>query len=133
MRGSWIENWDGVRKVSLAGVPSSVRAARRFVGRVLLESGVSLGLVEDAVLLASELATNAVIHALTDFVVGVEARGDWVWVGVADGAPGAVTTARLPSEAAGGRGLLFVDSVAPRWGSEPIDGGKVVWFSLMRG
>ena len=48
------------------------------------------------------------------------------------------TDPRLPAhrvpdqERPGGRGLHLLDQLASRWGAEPTDGGKVVWFELDR-
>ena len=40
------------------------------------------------------------------------------------------TGAPVPATAYGGRGMLLIDSVAARWGSLPLDDGKVVWALL---
>jgi anti-sigma regulatory factor (Ser/Thr protein kinase) len=51
------------RAVELLGRPASVRAARVFTGDVLAQEGVEASAIELAVLLVSELVTNAVVHA----------------------------------------------------------------------
>jgi anti-sigma regulatory factor (Ser/Thr protein kinase) len=132
MRDHWIDDGGDVKELSLAGVPSSVRTARHFVRTVLDETGAEERLIDDAVLLASELATNAVIHAHGDFVVGIEAGVEWIWVGVVDHAVETAPHTPPSSQSIGGRGLLIVDAVAPRWGAKPIDGSKIVWFALQR-
>jgi anti-sigma regulatory factor (Ser/Thr protein kinase) len=82
-------------------------------------------------LLVSELATNAVVHARTPFRVTVKMRSDLVRVEVSDQAAGDLP---VPSDVApdveGGRGLLFVDWLADRWGYSATAGGKTVWFEL---
>jgi anti-sigma regulatory factor (Ser/Thr protein kinase) len=51
------------RTVELAARPASVRGARVFTAGVLGDDGVEASVVELAVLLVSELVTNAVVHA----------------------------------------------------------------------
>jgi hypothetical protein len=38
----------------------------------------------------------------------------------------------VPPTSYGGRGLLLIDSVADRWGSLPLETGKVVWAVLQQ-
>ena len=64
--------------------PASVPAARRFVTEVLVEAGAS-SLLDDARLLISELAANAVLHAGTDFSVTVHLSVQRLYVEVRDG------------------------------------------------
>jgi len=53
------------------------------------------------------------------------------WIEVAD------SDLRLPRlrvadvDDEGGRGLYLVDALADRWGTRPLDEGKVVWFELV--
>ena len=53
------------------GAPESVALARAFVADELRDNRLP-GLVDEAQLVASELATNAVRHAETPFVVSIE-------------------------------------------------------------
>lgn len=85
-----------------------------------------------AELLVSELVTNAVLHARTDIRVSVDQHGDVVRIGVADFSPRQVRMVRRSAESGTGRGLLLVDGIATRWGIEPLERGKVVWFELPR-
>ena len=72
------------QSVDLEAAPSSVGVARRFVRQVLLGWELD-GLVDTVALLTSELATNAVLHARTQFAVLLEQDGDDVRVEVLDG------------------------------------------------
>ena len=118
----------------LSPSPLSVRHARRFVSECL---GDADDASEVAVLLTSELVTNAIQHggphspsasvrlSVQDLVgrrrVEVEDAGQDLPV-LGDGDPSAV----------GGRGLLLVERLADRWGCERLNGGnKVVWFELV--
>jgi Histidine kinase-like ATPase domain len=92
-------------------------------------------LVDDAVLLTSELVTNAVVHAGTPVQVTCRLTDDAVEVVVRDGQP-----ARLVPEAAedelseaertGGRGLLLPAALASAWGVAYGHSSKAVWFRL---
>ncbi|HWM19830.1 MAG TPA: MEDS domain-containing protein [Ilumatobacteraceae bacterium] len=108
------------------------RFARRFVAETLQRWGL-IDLVDDATLVVSELATNAMMHARSDFTVALSRRGDAVRVEVADSSDDA-PQARDPAwMAAGGRGLRVVSAIASRTGHDLVDGGKVVWADLTVG
>ncbi len=51
-------------------------------------------------------------------------------VGVSDSTPVAPVRKRYGKEAATGRGLLLIETMASAWGTEPNEGGKEVWFEL---
>ena len=113
----------------------SIRAARRFVGECVQLLG--LHRVPDIQLIVSELATNAVRHARSEFDVLVEKLdGNAVRIEVRDfggGEPVFATCAEPVSaeeNPVGGRGLKIVDLLTQRWGIEhrPEGAGKSVWF-----
>ena len=106
---------------------NSPRAARSFVRRALDDSGVSADL---AVLLISELATNAVLHARTDFVVSVRIEDRRVRVEVQDANERPPVIGHTPPEATSGRGLHLVQSLSSSWGVEGRPEGKIVWFEV---
>ena len=112
--------------------PSSVPGARQFVADSL--SALEPGLGETAALLVSELATNAVVHASSDFAVTVvyPTSSGRVRVEVVDGVPGQPMPLRPPPTAPHGRGLLLVSSLAQKWGVEGAGrrAGKTIWFEL---
>lgn len=88
------------------------------------------GCVVPTEILASELVTNAVRHAATPIDLQITYLGDRLRVSVHDRDE---RMARLQTPAEfddHGRGLLIVDSIASRWGTEPVSGGKVVWATL---
>jgi anti-anti-sigma factor len=120
----------------LAPIPTAPAAARAFVRDVLGYWQLALPdstLVDRAVLLASELVTNAVIHARTELRLRVELRGDLLHLAVRDGNPWMLRPATIPDpEAEGGRGLWLVEQLARAWGvNRHPDGGKVVWCTLI--
>jgi anti-sigma regulatory factor (Ser/Thr protein kinase) len=106
--------------------PHSVRAARRFVASVLRDTGAD---PEVAELLTSELATNAVIHASTEFEVRVRTADSGVRVEIVNDEPELLASLRDPDER-GGRGLRIIESLAARWGTESDPRHKIVWFEI---
>jgi len=119
--------------------PTSVGLARHRLGDELASAGVMRSVVDDAVLIASELLSNALRHARplpcgnVRVTWRVCADGD-VEVAVSDG--GASTEPRLSHtslSALGGRGLSIVDRLSDRWGVRHEDGGTIVWAVLADG
>jgi hypothetical protein len=105
------------------------RLARRFVVETLHGWG-GAALVDDAAVVVAELTANAVMHAESDFTVGLARRGDVVRIAVGDSSPALPAPRALDSAAVGGRGLLLVDQIAHDWGHSVVGGGKLVWADL---
>lgn len=104
--------------------------ARRFVRGVLDPDDEDVvGAVE---LLVSEMVTNAVVHATSAPTVDVYVDDDVVRVEVRDADPRPPRPRPADVGSPGGRGLLLLERMASAWGSDPHDGGKVVWFELER-
>ena len=122
-----------VLRLDLEGAPASVSRARRFV-RQALEAWHLDGAVDAATLLTSELATNAVLHARSDFAVLVVQQGDHVRVEVLDGSPVPPQRRHHSSTAATGRGVGLVESLSSAWGLSPPERlhgyAKGVWFTV---
>ncbi len=110
----------------------SAREARQLVRTVLADARVSTDATETALLLVSELVTNAVLHADGRPVLDIAVEPDRLRIAVSDtgrGTPEVQTDNPLLSDH--GRGMLLVDTLSSRWGSEPSEvGGKCVWFEL---
>ncbi len=98
--------------------------------RETLDQAGALAFEEGAVLLVSELVTNAVLHARTGPDVTLRLNGGRLWIGVHDDSPVAPAPKRYGPNAATGRGLLLVERVAASWGTDKDESGKVVWFEL---
>jgi anti-sigma regulatory factor (Ser/Thr protein kinase) len=106
-----------------------VRAARHFVMATLEDWDL---VQQDVPLLVSELATNAVLHARSDFSVTVVAREDRIRVEVFDRNTRLPSPAAVPAEAYSGRGLMILQGLSSAWGVEAHAGeGKTVWFEVM--
>ncbi|MGW1518475.1 SpoIIE family protein phosphatase [Streptomyces sp. NPDC002287] len=114
----------------------SVAAARAFVRDTLQGWGFA-DIVDDAVVLTSELVTNAVVHAGTQAeVLCLRAEGG-VRVEIADRYPERELPLRHPDERPyadpdreNGRGLMLCAAIATRWGVEYTPTHKHVWFRL---
>ncbi len=109
--------------------PGGARAARKLVRRELAALGA---VAEVAELLVSELASNVVRHAGTQFTVEVAADADPVRIAVSDGLAVDLRVTAAADDATAGRGLMILDALARRWGVERHGGGKCVWFELAR-
>lgn len=111
------------------GDSRSVAAARRFVTDVLTRWHTPLG---DTALMVSELATNAVLHAGSPFVIDVHCSDAGVLrVEVSDTDPTPpVPELGLANESVRGRGLLLVTALARQWGYHMTSHGKTVWFEV---
>jgi anti-sigma regulatory factor (Ser/Thr protein kinase) len=116
----------------LAAHPGSAAKARAFVAHQLVEHRLFL-LEDDVRLVASELATNALLHAKTEFTVVLEGREHSLLLTVSDGSPIAPAPARGVSNGlhTAGRGLLIVSMISQSWGVVEQDGtAKSVWASF---
>jgi serine phosphatase RsbU (regulator of sigma subunit)/anti-sigma regulatory factor (Ser/Thr protein kinase) len=121
--------------------PAAAAAARRFVRDTLRtwqvagRSASQDELVDDAVLLTSELVTNAVVHAGTPVQVTCRLAAGAVEVVVLDRHPvqlipdpqlAEITEAERTS----GRGLMLPSELASSWGVTYARTAKAVWFRL---
>lgn len=88
-------------------------------------------LADPAMLVASELVTNATVHAHTMMTMQVRLRPCHLRIAVFDGSSAPAGTRRA-GPAGDGRGLHLVDAVSTAWGSTPLSSGKVVWSALSR-
>jgi serine/threonine-protein kinase RsbW len=109
----------------------SAATARQFV-RDLLVAWDCDAEEDVAVLLTSELVSNAVRHAASRLGLDVCAERDidLVRIEVRDADERLPVVRRPEPDAESGRGLFLVEALARRWGAEPERGGKVVWFEL---
>lgn len=113
----------------LAHEATSARRARRFVDATL-RSWACDEVTEVATLLASELVTNALLHAGGAVHVEVSRTPGAVRVEVHDAGHGAPIVRDASERAESGRGLALVDALAAAWGVSPCRHGKTVWFEV---
>ncbi|WP_055585158.1 SpoIIE family protein phosphatase [Streptacidiphilus griseoplanus] len=111
-------------------LPEAVSHARRFVGRTL----GSWGLADQrdvALLIVSELVTNALVHTQGPVRLDLTYVADRLRIAVTDSSPRSpVKPASIGWEATGGRGILLVEAVSTGFGSLPMGGGKQVWSEI---
>jgi serine phosphatase RsbU (regulator of sigma subunit)/anti-sigma regulatory factor (Ser/Thr protein kinase) len=87
-------------------------------------------------LLATELVTNALVHADSDVDVRLREYPDRIRVEVRDcdprpPLPAPITvTEQGDIDAEHGRGLVIVEAMASAWGNSPSGRGKSVWFEV---
>ncbi|MGW3288549.1 SpoIIE family protein phosphatase [Streptomyces sp. NPDC001002] len=112
-------------------VPEAVGHARRFTRRALRGWGVPRDDMDAALLVVSELVTNALVHTDGRVRLDLTLLGDRLRVAVADSSPRTpVKPTSIGWEATGGRGILLVEAMSGTWGTVPVSGGKQVWAEL---
>jgi anti-sigma regulatory factor (Ser/Thr protein kinase) len=112
-------------------VPEAARHARRFTRRTLLAWGVRPDVMDPALLVVSELVTNALVHTDGRVRLDLTLINHRLRIAVTDSSPRTpVKPTSLGWEATGGRGILLVEAMAESWGTVPVSGGKQVWCEL---
>jgi anti-sigma regulatory factor (Ser/Thr protein kinase) len=111
--------------------PAAPGVARRWLLESLRNFGGYEAAEDNAALVVSELATNAILHGRSPFSVVVRAERSALHISVEDRAPvGPMPGADGPL-AESGRGLRLVAAVSSRYGVEAVTGGgKRVWAEL---
>ncbi len=109
--------------------PDSVGQARRFTQERLTDWGAR-AITENAVLVVSELVTNAITHGRSACKVVLRWGYGSLRIEVADFGPGSPEPQPQSTMRPSGRGLMIVSSVATAWGIDPCDVGKIVWAEI---
>jgi anti-sigma regulatory factor (Ser/Thr protein kinase) len=115
--------------ITLEPTPMSACQARAFVSRHLIDHRL-LRLVDPVRLVASELATNALMHARTAFEVALSAEGDTVLLSVSDDSASLPAARDAQVMDSSGRGLGIVAVLSTDWGWREKAGAKTVWASF---
>ena len=108
---------------------ASAQRVRQFVSEVLGRWPIGDS-ADDLVLIADELATNAVVHARSHYVVRLHRKETSVRLEVEDTSPEPPQIRTSSPLATGGRGLVLVDALAADRGWDVRDGGKSVWVEI---
>ncbi|MFK4183520.1 ATP-binding protein [Streptomyces sparsogenes] len=120
-------------RVDYAPFPKSVTSARRYTARLVAHWGHP-ALAQDAELIVSELAANAVLHGSVPgrhFRVRLTLTKNHLRIAVSDAKGERVPRPRRPTpDDKFGRGLLIVRALASRWGVRERIVGKEVWVEL---
>jgi len=125
--------WLLLGRLTLPGRPEYVSIARQFIARTI---GDGHPTADTAVLLTSEIVTNAVIHSKSRLtggsvtVVVGQGSADLLVMVHDDGPDLSVPVVRSRSGATSGNGLLLVETLADRWGYAHGEARTTVWFRL---
>jgi anti-sigma regulatory factor (Ser/Thr protein kinase) len=102
--------------------------------RAFLDQRVPSDVADDAALVLSELATNALRHGLGEVVVRAAIDDDGaVQLSVTDSGDEQPAMQPIDPTRVGGLGLRIVDQLSVAWGVAPFPGGKTVWATLRNG
>ena len=117
--------------LTLPAALHSVRLARTFMRQHCAEHRLPDGVCDDAVLLISELVSNAVLHGRSEVQLWVGRKGRCLHVSVHDENSRHPARVREDPDALDGRGLALVAELASAWGVQDDPTGKAVWFELV--
>jgi hypothetical protein len=125
-----IERTEWSHETVLEAEPISASMARDFVGSHLVAHDL-VHLVDDVSLVVSELATNAVVHAHTRFMLTLSRRNGLVRLALQDASTSLPVMAAPDVTGTGGRGLLLVKLLSCEWGTSADGHGlKSVWATF---
>ncbi|MFJ1622623.1 ATP-binding protein [Streptomyces sp. NPDC088190] len=122
---------------ALPAHPESVAGARRLTRARLDEWRLDADAHDSAILIVSELVTNAVVHTLSTRVVcELRCLDGRLRIAVQDQGhqPGGPQLCRTADDEHG-RGLLLVDAMCSSWGTRDAGNGsgRIVWAELPHG
>jgi anti-sigma regulatory factor (Ser/Thr protein kinase) len=120
----WIARWDFRPPVT------TLRDTRERVAVVLAEWGLTGEAVEPALLVVTELLSNAVEHGHGPRWLSLELANGSVRVEVGDDAPEPPQLRSPEPLRVRGRGLQLVEAVSSQWGWIDDPPGKVVWAEV---
>ncbi|EGG44945.1 MULTISPECIES: ATP-binding protein [Streptomyces] len=120
----------------LPAAPASVGLARGHVRGLLEDWDFDPETCDNAVLVTSELVTNAVMHTASDRIVcRLRTDGDRIRIEVEDESRGPTLPEQRISrpDDQGGRGLMLVGVLSSDWGvrDSPYGPGRIVWAELI--
>jgi anti-sigma regulatory factor (Ser/Thr protein kinase) len=119
-----------VRRVRLAAGPAAAAEARNQV-RAAIRAWDGCVDSDVAILLTSELVTNAITHGPAEAVtLAIACAPGQLRVDVHDASHTLPLLAEAPGDAETGRGLMLVETLSAEWGFYRTPAGKVVYFTL---
>jgi anti-sigma regulatory factor (Ser/Thr protein kinase) len=116
--------------VSLPDPARAVRQARRAAAEILTRWKCDADSIEDAVLIVSEIVTNAMRHCVGPVYLRLSRAADYVRVEVTDSSPGEPHLVQAGPGDESGRGLRIINQLATRWGWQRTRDGKQVWADV---
>lgn len=125
----WDKEPAAERRLELQRAPDAAVEARRFVERLLRRRGVAEQSVENALLVSTELVSNAYRHGEGHIELRVNLLDDLLRIEVMDeGRDQAPAVREQGADESGGWGLQIVDRLALQWGV--FEGTTHVWADL---
>jgi GAF domain-containing protein len=118
-----------LRAIPLGNDVDAASRARRFVLDALTEWNLP-DLADDAVLAASELVTNAVLHGGPPVELRLATVPGGVRVEARDGSRVSPVRPLPTADTMTGRGIALVEAVSARWGIDQLPEGKAVWCEV---
>lgn len=119
-----------VQEIALPSAAASAGRARRFVSGALHDWSLD-GVADEAVLLTSEVVTNALLHAGSRRIhLRLLLLADGVRVEVDDDSVVLPRPRRVSRLSDTGRGMGLMELAARSWGTRPNEHGKTVWFEV---
>jgi anti-sigma regulatory factor (Ser/Thr protein kinase) len=119
--------------LAIAPEARSIGEARDFVAAALRPRDVDDAAVHRAVLLTSELVTNALLYGRAPIQLRLRLTARDAVIEVYDGTAVLPRKLRPTPDDEHGRGLQLVASLARRWGTRPLPHGKSVWCIVALG
>jgi anti-sigma regulatory factor (Ser/Thr protein kinase) len=118
------------RSIRLTRTPSAAAQARRQVRAAIRAWKVPVD-PDIAILLTSDLVTNAIMHGDGETVtLAVRCSGSRLRVDVYDTSRSLPVAVDGPADSENGRGLVLVAALSTEWGSFHTPAGKAVYFTL---
>lgn len=122
---------ESTTRLALAPSAEAGSLARRTLRQLFAAARVDRDTSETAVLLATELVTNAVEHGRGSAYLDATVEAGAIRLEVTDSS---TVEPRPNTEVSDlderGRGLILIDALASRWGVRPQPEGKTVWCEL---
>lgn len=106
---------------------------RRIAAAKLRYCGLDT-MIDEVMLIVSELLTNAVLHSGTlEIALSLRLHNGVLYIAVIDGMPGSARRRDVDDDAESGRGLTLVEALVNENGGEwgTRDAGAVTWCSLI--
>jgi len=120
-------------EVTLPEGPEGASFARRAMARAAELWLLDKEMADTALLLVSELATNAIRHGTPPVRMLLRLDDGRLRVEVTDSSPTLPKIGHAGPDQIGGRGLQIVQQLAARWGAQASRSalGKTVWFEML--
>lgn len=119
-----------VAVLDVAAATSALPEGRRFTDNTLHQWSLPDGVVEDAMLIVSELLTNAIVHGRPPIRLRLRKTLDELAIEIDDAASAMPRKLRASPEDLHGRGLAIVAEVGARWAARADGYGKTVWSTI---